>query len=140
MSIFGNLFKWQSAADQKKEQERYEKWAFPYGEKQRDSLKSLLVTIFKKDDGFILYTYLMCKEMYEKYLEDFGSRDIAVRELIACRKKNRLQIIRQLKQNEWLNYIALVLADEDIDESSEYPTADQIITKAQELGDDENLR
>ena len=133
MSIFGNLFKWQSAADIKREQAAYEKWAFPHGEKQRDNLKSLLKEIFKKDEGFVLFTYLMCKEMYEKALEDSDSRDMAINELVNSKKNSRLQVIKQLKQNEWLLHIALVLADEKVDESCEYPTADMIIAKAQEL-------
>jgi len=134
MSVFGNLFTWKSAADRKSEQIAYEKWAFPYGEKQRDNLKSLLKAIFKKDDGFILFIYLTCKELYENTLEDSGSRDQTIRELVNGRKSNRLQLIKQLKQNEWLTYIALVLADENVDESCEYPSADEIILKAQELG------
>ena len=133
MSIFGNLFKWQSAADVKREQAAYEKWAFPHGEKQRDNLKSLLKDIFKKDEGFILFTYLTCKEFYERAMEDSTSRDMAIDKLVNGRKESRLTIIKQLKQHEWLTYIALVLADENVDESCEYPTADMIIEKAQEL-------
>ena len=140
MSVFGKLFTWQSAADRKREQAAYEKWAFPYGEKQRDNLKSLLETVFKKNDGFILFNFLMCKEMYDDALEDNESRDLAISALINKRKNNRLQIIKQLKPKEWLLYIALVLADKNVDESCEYPTAEQIIAKAQELQNDENLR
>ena len=133
MSVFGNLFTWKSAADRKREEAAYEKWAFPHGEKQRDNLKSLLKTLFKKDDGFTLFAYLICKELYEKALVDYELRDEAIDKLVNGRKDNRLQIIKQLKQHEWLIYIALVLADENVDESCEYPTADEIIAKAQVL-------
>ena len=134
MSVFGNLFTWKSAADQKKEQAAYEKWAFPYGEKQRDNLKVLLKAVFGKDEGFILYTYLTCKEMYEKALLDYGSRDSAIKELAENRLGIRLQVIKQLKQKEWLKYIAIVLADENVDEDCEYPGVDEINISAQELG------
>jgi len=133
MSIFGNLFKWKSAADIEREQALYEKWAFPHGEKQRDNLKSLLKTIFNDDEGFVLFAYLMCKEMYEKAKEDSGSRDLAIDKLVNDRKESRLQLIKQLKQKDWLLYIALVLADENVNESCEYPAADMIMEKAQEL-------
>ena len=135
MGIFGKkLFSWKSAAEQKKEQEEYEKWAFPYGDKQRDNLKSLLFDIFGKDEGFILFTYLTCKEMYEKALSDLGCRDSAIEEMVDNRLGIRLQIIKQLKQKDWLLYIALVLADENVNEDCEYPTAEKIIAKAQKLG------
>jgi len=134
MGIFGKkLFVWQSAADQKREQELYAKWAFPYGDKQRDNLKSLLVDIFNKDEGFNLYIYLTCKEMYEKALSDYGCRDLAIEELIDNRMGIRLQIIKKIKQNEWVKYVTLVLADENVNENCEYPTADKILAKAQEL-------
>ena len=133
MSVFGNLFTWKSAAERKREEEAYGKWAFPHGEMQRNNLKSLLKDIFKKEDGFTLFTFLMCKEMYEKALGDYGSRDLAAQKLAEGKKQSRLQLIKQLKKKDWLIYIALVLADENVDESCEYPSADIIIEKAQEL-------
>ena len=141
MNIFGKkLFTWQSATQQKKEQEEYAKWAFPYGDLQRDNLKSLLNNLLKKDDGFInkhdsfmLYIYLTCKEMYEKALLDYGCRDLAIKELVDNRMGVSLQVIKQVKQNDWLKYISLVLADENIDENCIYPTSDTIIENAQKL-------
>ena len=136
MSLFGkNIFSWKSAAAQKKEQKEYEKWAFPHGEKQRENMISLLTDVFNKNDKFNLFTYLTCKEMYEKATEDLGSRDDALEMLITNRLNMKQQVIKKPNQNEWLIYIALVLADEDIKEDCEYPTKDMIIQKAQEIGE-----
>jgi len=134
MSIFGNMFSWKSAATRKKEEEQYRRWAFPYGEKQQENLKALLKEVFSKNDGFTMFTFLSCKEMYDKALEDFESHDAAVEAMATTRLNFKMQIIKQLKKDEWLKYIALVLADKDIDENCEYPSAEEIIKTAQEIG------
>lgn len=132
--MFGKeLFSWKSAATRQKEEEQYERWAFPYGEKQRDSLNTLFKEVFLSDDCFIMFTFLSCKEMYDKALKDFGSSAAAVEALVDNRLNVKMQIIKQLKEDEWHKYIALVLADRDIDAQCEYPSAEEIIKTAQEL-------
>ena len=128
------MFSWKSKATQAREQDEYEKWAFPYGDLQREKLQVLLLAVYPK--GTIpttLVPFLTCKELYEKALKKVESRDEAIDLLI----NKQIRYKRVLKQKEMTTYIALVLADAEIDERCEYPQADAIHERAREL---ESLR
>jgi len=124
------IFTWKSKATQEKEQEAYEKWAFPYGQKQRDALQELLFAVYPKESvPTTLIPFLTCKELYEGILVKAGSRDGAIDVLVNKQKKYK-QII---KKKNMTTYLALVLADADVDEQCEYPTAEEILARAKEL-------
>jgi len=124
------LFTWKSRSTQEKEQEEYARWAFPYGEKQREKLQALLLSVYPKESvPTTLIPFLTCKELYEGILRKSTSRDEAVDVLINKQKKYK----RILKKKDMPTYIALVLADAGIDEQCEYPDADAIRARAQEL-------
>ena len=122
-----SIFTWKSRATQEREQEEYALWAFPHGQKQRDNLEKLLLEVYPKETvPTTLIPFLTCKELYESVLKKAGSRDLAVETLINNVKKYK-QII---KKKNMTTYIALVLADADIDELCEYPSADDIRSRA----------
>lgn len=124
------IFTWKSKATQQKEQEEYEKWAFPYGQQQRDALQKLMLEIYPKESvPTTLIPFLTCKELYGNILAKAGSRDSAVDVMVNKQKKYK-QI---LKKKTMTTYLALVLADADIDEQCEYPEAETIIARAREL-------
>ena len=123
------IFAWKSKATQQREQEEYEKWAFPYGEKQRENLQTLLLSVYPKESvPTTLIPFLTCKELYEDLLKK-SSRDETVDTLINKQKKYK----RIIKKQDMTTYIALVQADAGIDESCEYPSADDIRGRAQQL-------
>lgn len=124
------LFTWKSKATQQKEQEDYARWAFPYGQAQRDHLEKLLLEVFPGESvPTTLIPFLTCKELYENILKSSGSRESATDTLINKQKKYK-QII---KKKHMTTYIALVLADAQIDEQCEYPSADDILASSREL-------
>ena len=124
------LFTWKSKATQQKEQEEYEVWAFPHGEKQREALQKLLLEIYPKESvPTTLIPFLTCKELFEGVLKKAGSRDGAIDTMINKQKKYK-QII---KKKTMSTYLALVLADADIDEQCNYPSAETIIERALEI-------
>ena len=124
------LFTWKSKATQEKEQEEYAKWAFPYGEKQRDKLQALLLSVYPKESiPTTLIPFLTCKELYEGIMKKSTSRDEALDVMINKQKKYK----RIIRKKDMTTYIALVLADADIDEQCEYPSADEIRARAHEL-------
>jgi hypothetical protein len=128
------LFTWKSKAAQEKEQEEYEKWAFPFGQQQRENLEALLKAIFPKgSDKITLVQFLTCKELYEGALKKADQRDAAIIDLIS-NNRNYRQIIRK---KEMPTFIAIVIADAEIDEQCQYPEADAILASAQEI---ESLR
>jgi len=125
-----HLFTWKSKATQQKEQEDYEAWAFPFGEKQREALQTLLFEIYPKESvPTTLIPFLTCKELYEGILKKTGSREEAVDVMINKQKKYK-QII---KKKTMATYLAVVLADADIDEQCDYPAAEAVLEKAREI-------
>ena len=119
-----------SKATIKREQEEYAKWAFPYGQEQRDNLEKLLKDIYPKEPmPSLLIPFLTCKELYGDILEKAGSADAAV-DVMINKQKNYKQII---KKKTMTTYLALVLADAEVDESCRYPSTGQILEKVEEL-------
>ena len=124
------MFSWKSRAAQEKEQQDYEAWAFPLGEKQREALQALLFELYPKESvPTTLIPFLTCKELYEGLLKKTGSRDAAVDTMINKQKKYK-QII---KKKTMSTYLAVVLADAEIDESCSYPSAEAILERVIEL-------
>ena len=124
------MFQWKSKATQQKEQEEYDKWAFPYGKKQRDNLQSLLFELYPKESmPTTLVPFLTCKELYEQALRSTGGSDYAIDMLLNKQRKYK-QIIRK---KDMATYLALVLADASVGESCEYPAAQEITARAQKL-------
>ena len=124
------LFQWKSKATQEKEQEEYARWAFPYGDKQRENLQALLLTVYPRESiPTTLIPFLTCKELYEGILKKSGSRDEALDTIINKQKKYK----RIVRKKDMTTYLALVLADAEVDEQCEYPDAEAIRAKALEL-------
>ena len=124
------LLQWKSKAQQQEDAEKYEKWAFPHGQKQRDNLEALMREVEPKEKlPFIMMGYLTCKELYEKHLKTTGSNTAAIDTMLNVDKKYT-QII---KKKELTKYLALVLADAEIDETCEYPSVETIRERIVEL-------
>ena len=124
------LFQIKSIKQQEKEKQEYAAWAFPYGETQKERLSTLVLELNPKNSlPLSLTSFLTCKELYEGVLEDSESRDEAVDKTI-----RKIQKYGQLiSKKEMPMYLALVLADADIDENCEYPSADEIRAVIREL-------
>ena len=129
-----NLFTWKSKATQEKEQAEYEKWAFPHGQNQSDGLEALLRALFPKASNKItLVQFLTCKELYEGALKKADSRDDAIIDLL----KNNRNYKQIISKKEMPVFVAIAIADAEIDEQCQYPEADAILASAQEI---ESLR
>jgi len=124
------IFSFKSKAAQEKEQEEYALWAFPHGQSQRDNLEKLLKELFPKDNtAMALISFLTCKELYGTALKSNESSDEAIDTVISEQRKYK----HVLKRKEVAMYIALAIADADIDEQCEYPAADEIRTHAEDI-------
>ncbi|MCL2401059.1 MAG: hypothetical protein FWC90_00300 [Oscillospiraceae bacterium] len=125
------ILQWKRKAVMKKEQEEYEKWAFPYGEKQRENLQALLLAVFPKENAYTtMVPFLTCKELYETAMKNNDESSVAVIDLLINKQKKYKMII---KKKDMPAYIALVLADSLIDERAEYPSAAEIVERTKEL-------
>ncbi|MCL2366556.1 MAG: hypothetical protein FWC75_05845 [Oscillospiraceae bacterium] len=124
------LFSWKSKETLKKEQEVYEKWAFPYGTQQRENLEKLMREVCPKEQlPFLMMGFLTCKELFEKILEGVESEAQVVDRLINKEKKYK----NVISKREMTRYVAFVLADRKIDESCQYPSADEMREHIQAL-------
>ena len=121
---------WKSKAELEDEQKAYELWAFPHGQEQRDNLQALMLEIFPKENAAsTLIPFLTCKEQYEKALKNGLAGHDALYFVIY--KDSRLRHI--VKKKDIPTYLALVIADAEMDERCKYPTADEIRESALEI-------
>lgn len=126
-----NMFSWKSRATKEKEQKEYEIWAFPYGQKQKESLMVLLKELFPKEPiPMCIVSFLTCKELFEESLKYSASSDEAINEVMKEQKRYK----HIIKRKDMPTYIALVNADAGIDENCQYPLADEIRAGALEIG------
>jgi len=124
------MFSWKSKETRDREQRDYSEWAFPHGPQQRSKLEALLRELRPKERlEFMMMGFLTSKELYQRYLKDLGSREAAVDYMINEEKKYK-QI---LNKKDMTTYLAVVLADAEVDESCEYPSADEIRVSITEL-------
>ena len=125
------MFQFKSKEQLERESAEYAVWAFPHGELQRENLITLVKELFSKPYiPLHLTSFLTCKEMYEKALKDASQDDAIMYMLNSSRRHSQL-----IKPADMPMYLALVLADATLDESCQYPSADEIRTKTQELID-----
>jgi len=76
-------------------------------------------------------SFLTCKELYEREHEGSESREKTIDRMI-----NSIGSYNQLiKSDEMPMYLALVLADTDIDEECVYPSADEIRVRIRDLNE-----
>ena len=126
------LFQFKSKKQIEKEAKEYALWAFPYGDLQKEKLSALVKELSPKTPVQLsLASFLTCKELYENALENSESRDDAVNNMI-----NVIRSYSQLiKTDEMPLYLALVLADADVDDSCEYPSAEEMRVRIKKLED-----
>jgi len=126
------MFQWKSKDQREKEAREYAAWAFPHGEKQKENLGALIHELKPKASlPLSMASFLTCKELYERTLESSESRENAVDKML-----NSIGNYNQLiKSDEMPMYLALVLADADLDEKCEYPSKEEINVRIQELND-----
>ena len=118
-----NVFSWKSKAQQQQEQADYEKWAFPYGQLQREKLVKLLLEVFPKEsEATTLIPFLTCKELFGKICKTPDMFDEAIGKMLTDVKKYK----RVIRKKEMPTYVAVVVADAKINADCEYPTAQQI--------------
>ncbi len=97
---------------------------FPYGEAQKEKTISLLKEMMAyKDEEMMVYNYLVLKQLVMKKGED--------PDLIKLAKKNVRNTLRN--SDDVYLYLALALADKQIDEKLDYPSKEELQNKANEL-------
>jgi len=127
------LLQFKSREQSEKEEREYAGWAFPYGDLQKENLSALMLELNPKVTiQFALVSFLTCKELFERTLKRYEAQEGTqeyhkAHESSVSTMLNDVRVYKQLiKTKEMPMYLALVLADEDIDERCEYPSVDEI--------------
>lgn len=133
---FADWFAIKSARQREMERRKYEKWAYPYGDAQKDMLLKIIRELLPEEkDSMVMAIYLLGKEGYQgPYDEDkefLQERKEEEKVAQAVHKMNPLLTGRQ--KYRIYRYLALIQADGQIDENLNYPTIQQLRQQAQEL-------
>ena len=124
------LVAWKSKETRIREEKEYEKWAFPYGQNQREKITALLQSVFPRENATMaLFTYLTCRELYENALKIYENRDTAINKMLSGEKRYKSLISKKYLPL----YLAIVLSNEEVDEDVGYPDAETITWRAEQL-------
>ena len=136
MGGIADWFSFKSAKQRERERKQFAKWAFPYGDAQRDKVFELVKELLPKEDPkAAAAVFLMGREAYRGSFKD-DAEDLAGRtekdKLAALDSILRTQLFGRYKK--FIPYYkALVLADSRVDETLNYPSVEELRRMAEAL-------
>ena len=118
------FFTIKSLREKKREQEAYNRWAFPYGQVQQEAVRALILELMPDEKSTGLAIYLIGREAYQSVEEDDPMVEAysAMRSMLTGKHSGKIYL-----------FLALILADAQIDENLAYPDAETIRKMAKEL-------
>jgi hypothetical protein len=138
MGSIADLFVFKSAKQRAREQKQYDRWAFPYGNEQKEKLTQMVKELLPKEDPkAALAVFLMGRQAYNGSFKD-DPEDLAERT-----EEMKLSSLDHLLATQLFGrykkfipyYKALVLADAKVDETLNYPSVEELRRMAEELAD-----
>lgn len=131
-----NWFTFKSPEERARDSRLYDRWAFPYGEAQKAKVRERLRQLLPEEaPSTAMAVYLIGREgylgHYKETPEELARRteEEKLRGGAAALKKQLLGRNRRLLPR----YLALIVADEQVDEELCYPPEDALRQAAQEL-------
>ena len=131
-----DLFTIKSPEEEAEDSRRYDRWAFPYGEAQKEAVKELLRQLLPKEDlRTALAVYLIGREGYRGSYQKEERTDLRSREqrLQDANRALRRQLVGGRLRKLLPTYMAVILADLEVDEQLQYPSTEELRRRAQEL-------
>ena len=138
MGSLADMFTFKTRKQRERDAKKFDRWAFPYGDPQRQKLIGILKELLPKEDPkAALAVYLMGREAYKGSFKD-DAEDLAER--TEERKLRALDYIlkEQLfgRYKKFIPYYkVLVLADAHVDETLNYPSVEELRRRAEELAE-----
>ena len=129
-------FTFKSKKQQEREFRRYVQWAYPYGDRQKELVTRILKQLMPEEPGKTASAvYLIGREGYHGAFDDEpeeleGRTEQQKREMAA--QKMKAMLPGRCKKYIY-RYMAMILADAQVDENLNYPTVDELRQKAAEL-------
>lgn len=133
---FGEWFTFKSAKQRAREEKQFARWAFPYGEPQKEKVMELICQLLPKEDPkAAMAVFLMGREAMRGSFKD-DPEDLEERT-----EKNKMAALDHVLQTQLFGrykkfipyYKVLVLADLEIDETLNYPSAEELRCRAEKL-------
>lgn len=121
---FGDFFTIKSLREKKREQEQYNRWAFPYGQAQLEKMRSLILELMPDEKKTGIAIYLIGREAYQD--AEGEAAPIEAYEAMASMLTGR-------HRKKIFTFLALIRADAEIDEELKYPDAETIRQEAKRL-------
>ena len=136
MGSIADWFTFKTAKQRERDERNFARWAFPYGEAQKEKLVQLIRELMPKEDPkAALSVFLMGREAYRGSFRD-DPEDLAERT-----ERGKMGALDAILANQLFGkykkfipyYKVLVLADLEVDESLNYPSAEELRRRAEEL-------
>ena len=136
MGSIADWFTFKTAKQRAREEKQFARWAFPYGDAQKEKILQIIKELLPKEDPkAALSVFLMGREAYRGSLRD-DPEDLAERT-----QENQMKALDQILTNQLFGrykkfipyYKALILADLDVDETLNYPSVEELRRRAEEL-------
>ena len=133
---FGEWFTFKTAKQRAREEKQFARWAFPYGEPQKEKVLELIRQLLPKEDPkAAMAVFLMGREALRGSFKD-DPEDLAERT-----EKNKMAALDHVLQTQLFGrykkfipyYKALILADLHVDETLNYPSAEELRRRAEEM-------
>ena len=136
MGSIADWFTFKTAKQRERDEKNFARWAFPYGEAQKETIAQLIRELMPKEDPRAgLSVFLMGRQAYRGSFRD-DPEDLAERT-----EKDKMGALDAILENQLFGrykkyipyYKALVLADMEVNETLNYPTAEELRRRAEEL-------
>ena len=136
MNGIAGWFTFKTAKQRAREEKQFARWAFPYGEAQKEKVSSMIRQLMPKEDPKTgMAIFLMGREALRGSFQD-DPEDLAERteadKMEALDKLLDRQLFGQYRKFKPY-YKVLILADLDVDETLNYPSVEELRRRAEEL-------
>ena len=136
MGSIADWFSFKTAKQRAREEKMYARWAFPYGDAQREKLMRIFRELIPKEDPQIaMAVFLIGRQAYRGSFQD-DAEDLAERT-----EEDRISALDNQLQNQLFGryklmipyYKALIMADDKVDENLNYPSVEELRRMAEKL-------
>ena len=136
MGSIADWFTFKTAKQRERDERNYARWAFPYGDAQKETVLQLIRELMPKEDPrAALSVFLMGRQAYRGSFRD-DPEDLAERTSQDQMDALDAVLANQLfgKYKKFIPYYkVLVLADAQVDETLNYPSVEELRRRAEEL-------
>ena len=136
MGGIAEWFSFKSPKQRAREQKQYAKWAFPYGDAQKEKIFQLVQELLPKEDPkSAMAVFLIGRQAYRGAFND-DPEDLAERTEEKKLRALDYQLSQQLfgRYKKFIPYYkVLILADDQVDETLNYPSVEELRRRAEEM-------